>query len=48
MSDFSQIFVEYLNKDQNRAVDDRKKDLRQKNLDKFMKTAIGRNHKKDP
>ena len=37
--------VEYLNKDQDKAVDDRKKDLRQKDLDKFMETAIGRKPK---
>ena len=39
--------VEYLNKDQDKAVDDRKKDLRNKDLDKFMETAIGRKPRED-
>ena len=39
--------VEYLNKDQDKAIDDRKQDLRQKDLDKFMETAIGRKPKED-
>ena len=33
--------VEYLNKDQDKAVDDRLRDIRQKSIDKFMETAIG-------
>ena len=39
------IFVEYLNKDQDKAVDERQKDLRQKDLNKFMEAAIGRKPK---
>ena len=33
--------IEYLNKDQETAVDDRLRELRQQSLDKFMETAIG-------
>ena len=33
--------VEYLAKDQDLAVDDRLKDMRQKSIDKFMETALG-------
>ncbi len=36
-----QYMVEYLAKDQDIAVDDRLRDMRQKSLDKFMETAIG-------
>ena len=39
--------VEYLNKDQDKAVDDRRQDLRNKDLDKFMETAIGRKPRED-
>ena len=35
------IFVDHLNKDQDLAVDDRLKDMRQKSIDKFMVTALG-------
>ena len=33
--------VDHLNKDQDLAVDDRLKDMRQKSIDKFMETALG-------
>ena len=36
-----QYMVEYLAKDQDLAVDDRLKDMRQKSIDKFMVTALG-------
>ena len=36
-----QYMVEYLAKDQDLAVDDRLKDMRQKSIDKFMESAIG-------
>ena len=36
-----QYMVEYLAKDQDLAVDDRLKDMRQKSIDKFMETALG-------
>ena len=39
------IFVDHLNKDQDKAVDERKMDLRQKDLNKFMETATGQKPK---
>ena len=36
-----QYMVEYLAKDQDLAVDDRLRDMRQKSIDKFMESAIG-------
>ena len=39
------MFVDHLNKDQDKAVDERKMDLRQKDLNKFMETATGQKPK---
>ena len=39
------VFVDHLNKDQDKAVDERKMDLRQKDLDRFMESAIGQKPK---
>ena len=36
-----QYMLEYLAKDQDLAVDDRLRDMRQKSIDKFMETALG-------
>jgi len=35
------IFVDHLNKDQDKAVDERLQDMRNESIDKFMESAIG-------